>query len=113
MLVPARTEAPEAEKRVPSTAPRIQGPQDRRDPNQRLRKRLGNLMQRIEDQADELECLRSSIGPQAVIQPMPPPRILIPGRDRKTGKRHAAAMRAIFEANVALRRELAQQVLDS
>ncbi|HIG87442.1 MAG TPA: hypothetical protein EYQ25_10400 [Planctomycetes bacterium] len=113
MLVPARTEASEAEKRVPSTAPRALGPQDRKDPDQKLRKRLGNLMQRIEDQADELDSLRSSLGSQSVLKPMPPPRISIPGRDRKTGKRHAAAMRAIFEANVALRRELAHQVLDS
>jgi len=113
MLVPARTEAPEAEKRVPSTAPRAKGPHDRKDPDRRLQKRLGSLMRKVEDQANELESLRSSLGSQSVIKPMPPPRTLIPGRDRTTGKRHAAAMRAIFVANVALRKELAQQVQDS
>ena len=113
MLVPARTQAPEAEKRVPSTAPRAKGPHDRKDPDQRLQKRLGSLMRKVEDQANELESLRSSLGSQSVLKPMPPPRTLIPGRDRTTGKRHAAAMRAIFVANVALRKELAQQVQDS
>jgi hypothetical protein len=47
------------------------------------------------------------------IQPFSSESTLIPGRDRKTGKRHAAAMRSIFDANVALRADLAQEPLNS
>jgi len=113
MLVPARAEALAVEKRVPSEAPRSLGPQDRKDPSLKLEQRLVKLMKRVEVQADELDQLRTEALVARDIQPFSSESTLIPGRDRKTGKRHAAAMRSIFDANVALRADLAQEPLNS
>jgi hypothetical protein len=113
MLVPARAEASAVEKRVPNEAPRSLGPQDRKDPSLKLEQRLVKLMKRVEVQADELDQLRTEALVARDIQPFSSESTLIPGRDRKTGKRHAAAMRSIFDANVALRADLAQEPLNS
>ena len=113
MLVPARAEDLSVEKRVPSGAPRARGPQDRKDPNPKLEQRLIKLLKRVEVQADQLDQLRDQARIGRDIEPLSREFVLIPGRDRNTGKRHAAAMRSIFDANVALRADLAQEPLNS
>lgn len=113
MLVPIRPEALAAEKRVPSEAPRTLGPQDRKDSSLEIEQRLFKLMKRVEVQADELDQLRTGALVERDILPFSSKSTLIPGRNRKTGKRHAAAMRSIFDANVALRADLAQVALNS
>lgn len=104
MLVPPSPNQAETKKRVLSPPLRALAPSSTQGGAVDLERRLASLLQRVEDQAGELERMREK---QTPVESSFIPKPLNPRQGRKISRRHAVAMRLIFQSNLALRMELA------
>lgn len=102
ILVPPAPREPQVRNRVPISPLRALAGDGVEGQAVDLERRLKSLLQRVEDQAVELENLRDGGLPTPA-----EPELLIPRLDRKISRRRTALMRSIFKSNQALRKELA------